>query len=101
MTKSWLLSLVVIFLGVVFCSDANAEAIEHRGDRYVIHVDQLDLDGDESLMEVLMLCPEFVSWDDTDVLSMYAIRIGHINIDIGREACLYHTKAHELGTLDT
>ena len=99
MTKSWLLSLVVIFLGVVFCSDANAEAIEHRGDRYVIHVDQLDLDGDESLMEVLMLCPEFVSWDDTDVLSMYTIRIDNININIDREAFLYHTKARELGTI--
>jgi hypothetical protein len=93
MTRNWLLSLAITLLGVVFCNDVKAEAIEHRGDRYVIHVDELDLDGDESLMEVLMLCPEFVSWDGTDVLSMYAIRIDNININIDREAFLYHTKA--------
>jgi hypothetical protein len=86
-------------LGAVFCTNAYAEAIEHRGDRYVIHVDQLNLDGDESLMDVLMLCPEFVSVDGTDVLSMYAIRIDNINISIDREAFLYHTKARELGTV--
>lgn len=99
MTKKWLISLALTFLGVVFCSKTYAEAIEHRGDRYVIHVDQLDLDGDESLMDVLMLCPEFVSYDGTDALDMYAIRIDNIALNIDREAFLYHTKARELSTV--
>lgn len=99
MTKNWLTSLALTFLGALFCTSASAEAIEHRGDRYVIHVDQLDLDGDESLMDILMMCPEIVSLSGRDALSEYAIRIDNVGIGIDRESFLYHTKARELGTI--
>lgn len=99
MKNKWLLRLALTFLGAAFCINADAEAIEHRGDRYVIHIDKLELNGDESLMDILMLCPEFVSHDGTDVLSKYDIRIDNIDINIDREAFLYHTKARELKTV--
>ena len=99
MTKELFASLAYTFLCIVAPLVADAQPIEYRGDRYVIHVDELELDGDESLMDVLMMCPEVITLDGRDALSDYDIRIDNINIGIDRESFLYHTKAREVGTI--
>ncbi len=39
----------------------NAAPIEHIGDRYIMHVSEMELTGEESLLDVLMMCPEVTS----------------------------------------
>ena len=39
----------------------TAAPIEHIGDRYIMHVSEMELTGEESLLDVLMMCPEVIS----------------------------------------
>ena len=63
---------------------SHAAVIEHQGDRYIIHVAEMELNGEESLLDVLQLCPDFMTLDGNNLLSgdpfsslygKYAIRI--------------------------
>ena len=45
-----------------------AAPIEHIGDRYMIHVPELELTGEESLLDVLMMCPEVMTLDGNNII---------------------------------
>ena len=44
------------------------QIIEHEGNKYTIHVDLLNPDPEMLLLDVLHLCPEFISADGHDIL---------------------------------
>ena len=55
----------MLMAAVMLCGTltTHGTAIEHTGDRYIIHVDEMDLTGEESLGEVLAMCPEVIDFD--------------------------------------
>ncbi|MCR5819233.1 MAG: hypothetical protein K6F89_09090 [Prevotella sp.] len=77
----------------------QTEIIEHIGDGYIIYVDRMELNGDESLMDILMICPEFLSQDGKTILNNYGLFIDGLNINIDTEGFLYHTKARDITTI--
>ena len=75
--------LFSIFLAVVLACNISIiraqeqdEIIEHQGNKYIIHVEQLNPDSEMSLLDVLHMCPELISSDgktirqNTNCLSM-------------------------------
>lgn len=44
------------------------QIIEHEGNKYTIHVDLLNPDPEMSLLDVLHLCPEFISEDGHNIM---------------------------------
>ena len=60
--KACFLSLALSVSGAIHAADDD-EIIEFQGDRYVIHVDRMNPDGEMTLMDVLNTCPEFLSID--------------------------------------
>ena len=102
-------TLLIALVFLSFSSIRAAEyskAIEHIGDRYIIHVENLELNGEESLLDVLMMCPDIISFNGTSTISSenpylgyFALRINNIDINTDEEIFLKNTKASELKTI--
>ncbi len=80
---------------------SGARVIEHIGDRYLINVNEMELNGEESLLDVLMMCPEVLSQDghttaSPSLFGSYVVRINNININMDTEMFLKNTKAREV-----
>ena len=56
LVKNTRLMFLAGFLGSTL-PQMNAAPIEHIGDRYIMHVSEMELTGEESLLDVLMMCP--------------------------------------------
>ena len=72
------------------------DIIEHRGDRYVIHVEALNPDSEMTLLDVLHLCPELISYDGKNITNDYKLRINNTYLSVDWETALENIKASEL-----
>lgn len=93
----FLLSLAVIGTA----SAADAAVVEHIGDRYIINVSEMNLNGDETLMDVLLMCPEVITLDAKTPLTeslygQYAVRIDNIGLGIDTETFFKNTRARDV-----
>ena len=64
---------------------AQDEVIEHQGNKYIIHVEQLNPDNEMTLLDVLHICPEFFSTDGKDITAYYLLSVDD---DLTEFACL-------------
>ena len=72
------------------------DIIQHRGDRYVIHVEALNPDSEMTLLDVLHLCPELISYDGKNITNGYKLRINNTFLSVDWETALENIKASEL-----
>ncbi|MBQ0073662.1 MAG: TonB-dependent receptor [Prevotella sp.] len=98
--KNFAVKAFIAVAAICFTQNASAKVIEHIADRYIINVDQMDLNGDETLMDLLMMVPDVVSIDGkstvTDELGKWAVRIDNVSIAMNAEVFLKNTKAKEV-----
>ena len=45
------------------------EIVEHQGNHYTIHADALEPDAEMTLLDVLQICPEFMTTDGKNFLA--------------------------------
>ena len=95
--RKLLLSLATLCAAV----SADAAVVEHIGDRYIINVSEMNLNGEETLMDVLMMCPEVITLDAKTPLTeslygQYAVRIDNIGLGIDTETYFKNTRAREI-----
>lgn len=86
---------------LALASPLQAKTIEQGGDRYIINVDQMQLNGEESLLDILMMCPEIMSQNGRTLAApgyfgQYAIRINNLDINMDAEEYLKETKARDV-----
>ena len=94
--RKLLLSLATLCAAV----SADAAVVEHIGDRYIINVSEMNLNGEETLMDVLMMCPEVITLDAKTPLTeslygQYAVRIDKIRHEIDKKTKLKNTQTRE------
>ena len=86
----------------------NAAPIEHIGDRYIMHVSEMELTGEESLLDILMMCPEVISLDGNNVIGgdpfanqygKFVIRIDNLEYGLDYATLLHHFKAREIESI--
>ncbi len=81
-------------------SDASSAAsdavIVEEGDHYTINVAALDPDPEMTLLDVLHLCPDLMSYDGKSLTADYDVSIDNIGIYLDIETFLLNTKASEL-----
>ena len=91
---------------VLLCAESvQASPVEQLGDRYVINVEGMNLDGGESLVDLLMMCPEVLTLNGKDLIGndliakffgAYDLRIDNIDAGIDNRALLYNLKARDV-----
>ena len=93
--------LLSMLLNGTMCYAQN-EPITQQGDRYIINVQDMDLNGDETLYDILLTCPDVISLDGKNVIrneafaSMYgkiAIRIDNVEYGLDQETLLHTLRA--------
>ena len=86
----------------------TAAPIEHIGDRYIMHVSEMELTGEESLLDILMMCPEVISLDGNNVIGgdpfanqygKFVIRIDNLEYGLDYATLLHHFKAREIESI--
>ena len=93
-----------ILLAVAFmtCCSLSAiaqeveEAIEHEGNKYTIHVEQLNPDAEMSLLDLLHICPELMSSDGKALTADYLLSVDDIMLSVDYEPLLVGIKACDL-----
>ncbi len=91
--------MAIAFMASAYSADAKI--IEHIGDRYIIHVDEMELNGEETVLDVLLMCPEITSNNGSTTASPYymgeyRIRINNNDITMDAEMFLKNTRAKEI-----
>ena len=97
--------LFAIICACVVFVEARADVIEHGAERYTINVSQMDLNGEETLMDVLLMCPEAMTLDfktqiksgtTPNAFDNFSLRVDNINLNMNAETFLEMTKAKEV-----
>ena len=105
--KNTRLMCLVGFLGSSL-PQMTAAPIEHIGDRYIMHVSEMELTGEESLLDVLMMCPEVISLDGNNIIGgdpfanqygKFVIRIDNQEYGLDYSTLLHHFKAREIESI--
>lgn len=105
--KNTRLMCLVGFLGSSL-PQMTAAPIEHIGDRYIMHVSEMELTGEESLLDVLMMCPEVISLDGNNIIGgdpfanqygKFVIRIDNQEYGLDYATLLHHFKAREIESI--
>lgn len=100
----------LLSLAMLLSADmANAAVIEHSADRYIINVEEMDLNGEETVLDLLMMLPDVMTVDGKTVIGdddnntmqkrlfgQYAVRVDNMNIQMNAEAFVKNTKAKEI-----
>ncbi len=107
MIKNTHLLLLAMALGG-FTNPTLAAPIEHIGDRYIMHVSEMELTGEESLLDVLMMCPEVLTMDGNNIIGgdpfanlygQFVIRIDNQEYGLDYATLLHHFKAREIESI--
>ena len=72
------------------------EIVEHQGNHYTIHADALEPDAEMTLLDVLQICPEFMTTDGKNITADYVLTIDDISVGGNWEGMLQNIKAVEL-----
>ena len=91
--------------GFMVCSSLTAtgqeevQIVEHEGNKYTIHVDRLNPDPEMTLLDVLHLCPEFISDDGHGITGDYLLSVDDIMLSGDYRPLLENIKASDLSDI--
>ena len=93
-----------LFLFMLVCPNVHVDAqepfMEHLGDRYIIHVDQIEPDSEMTLSDLLLMCPQMLSTDGKSIMETYALYIEGVSVMTDSETLMENVKACELSTVE-
>ena len=72
------------------------EIVEHQGNHYTIHAEALEPDAEMTLLDVLQICPEFITTDGKSITADYVLTIDDLPVGGNWEGLLQNIKAVEL-----
>ena len=94
--KRVLLLTVTIWACSLLTARGQEGIIEHEGNKYIIHVDQLNPDSEMTLLDVLHICPELMSNDGKTLSDSYVLSVDDIFLSVDYVPLLEGIKACDL-----
>lgn len=90
------LLLVAMLLTCNMAAWADDEVFSYEGDHYVINVEALHPDSEMTLMDVLLVCPDFITTDGRNIVGKYELCVDNIAHNMDVETFTQNVKASEL-----
>ena len=78
--KKWLILTFAILACSLLTAKGQDKIIEHEGNKYIIHVEQLNPDSEMTLLDVLHICPELMSSDGKTLSVDYLLSVDDITL---------------------
>ena len=101
MTSRTLISIFLLYFGCALTmAQTGQDVIEHKGDRYIIHVDAMHPDADMTLMDVLQTCPELISANGKRITEYYDVQMDGNSLVMDDETLLNTLRACEISTIE-
>lgn len=90
------LLLVAMLLTCNMAAWADDEVFSYEGDHYVINVEALHPDSEMTLMDVLLVCPDFITTDGRNLVGKYELCVDNVAHNMDVETFFQNVKASEL-----
>ena len=91
---------IVLLLAFIFLCNftvkADDEVFTYEGDHYIINVEALHPDSEMTLMDVLLVCPDFVTTDGRNIVGKYDLCVDNVTHIMDIETFTQNVKASEL-----
>ena len=91
---------IILLLAFVFLCNITAKAddevFSYEGDHYIINVEALHPDSEMTLMDVLLVCPDFVTTDGRNFVGKYELCVDNVTHVMDIETFTQNVKASEL-----
>lgn len=94
--RKWLILTVAFLVCFSLSARGQEKIIEHEGNKYIIHVEQMNPDPEMTLLDVLHICPELMSSDGKTLKADYVLSVDDIFLSIDYEPLLAGIKACDL-----
>lgn len=93
--------LLLLLLGIALQLPATAadRAIEMRADRVVIFPQRLELTGEETLLDILLMYPDLMQGGFDDMVSLYSVRIDNVPVNLNARIFLHMVKARQVSKI--
>lgn len=92
----------LLLVGLMACYSLTSSGqeegsiIEHEGNKYTIHVEQLNPDSEMTLLDILHICPELMSSDGKTLTANYLLSVDDIMLSVDFTPLLESIKACDL-----
>lgn len=94
--KNVLLSIGFLLLSVPMAAESGLPIIEMKADRVMIYPQRMELTGEESLMDILMMVPDLMIAGYEDVISNYNLRIDNCSMNGDTRLIISQMKAKDV-----
>lgn len=91
-----ILSFFAFILPFNITVKADDEVFSYEGDHYIINVEALHPDSEMTLMDVLLVCPDFVTIDGRNLVGKYEMCVDNVTHVMDIETFTQNVKASEL-----
>ena len=99
MPRCFLILTSILILSHPMYADEDLPVIEVKADRTIIYPQRLELEGEESLMDVLQMVPELIIAGYEDVIDSYNLRIDNAPINGDTRLILSQMKAKDIAKI--
>ena len=93
------IKILLLFACIFLCNitaKADEEVFSYDGDHYIINVEALLPDSEMTLMDILLVCPDFITTDGRNIVGKYELCVDNIAHITDIETFTQNVKASEL-----
>jgi hypothetical protein len=91
--------ILLLFVFIFLCNitaKADDEIFSYESDHYIINVEALHPDSEMTLMDVLLVCPDFITTDGRNLVGKYELCVDNVAHNMDVETFFQNVKASEL-----
>ena len=96
MNRQLMILITCLLLSVAVFADDGLPIVEVKADRTILYPQRMELNGEETLMDVLQMVPDLLMAGYEDVISDYNLRIDNVPVNGDERLILTQMKAKDI-----
>ena len=99
MNRHLFISIILLCLSACALADDDLPVVEMKADRTMIYPQRMELTGEETLMDVLLMVPDLMIANYEDVIAGYNLRIDNGPVNGDTRLVLSQMKAKDIAKI--